>query len=123
MAFAILHLELEKRLAARQLVVIDATNVETAARHALLARASAAGMPAVAIVLALPAAVVSARNAGRIGRIVDQVVVDRHLRRVATALGTRQLDREGFDAIHILASAAEVDALRIARVPCADLRA
>lgn len=122
LAFALLHREVERRLAAGQLVVVDATNVETAARQALLARASAAGVPAVAIVLALPAAVVSARNAGRTGRIVDQVVVDRHLRRLATALATGQLEREGFEAILILASAVEVDALRIARVPGTDLR-
>ena len=63
---------LENRLAVGRLVVVDATNVESGARRALLARAAAAQLPAVAIVLAIPATIVVARNAGRTGRIVDQ---------------------------------------------------
>jgi protein phosphatase len=117
LAFTILHRELERRLAARRLVVVDATNVATAARRALLARAAAAGLPAIAIVLALPAAVVAARNAGRPGRVVDQGVVDRHLRRLATALATAHLDREGFTTVRLLITTAEVEDFRIARVP------
>jgi len=108
---------LERRLAAKRLVVVDATNVEAAARRSLLDRAAAAGVPAVAIVLALPATIVAARNSGRTGRIVDQAVVERHLRRLATALAADLLGREGFAAIHVLTTPAEVDLLRIDRVP------
>lgn len=115
MAFAILHREVERRLAARRLVVVDATNVEAAARRALLARAAAARLPAIAIVLALPATVVAARNGGRVGRIVDQSVVDRHLRRLAAALATDRLGHEGFAAVHLLTTAEEVDDFRIVR--------
>ena len=117
LAFSILHRELEKRLAAGRLVVVDATNVETAARRALLERATTAQVPAVAIVLALPATVVAARNAGRTGRIVDQAVVDRHLRRLATALATDRLGADGFAAVYVLRTAAEVDALEFERRP------
>jgi predicted kinase len=117
LAFRILHREMGRRLAAGRLVVVDATNVETAARRELVARAAAAGIPAVAIVLALPAAVVSARNAARIGRQVDQAVVDRHLDRLATALAADRLNGEGFAAVHVLETAAAVDALRIERLP------
>jgi predicted kinase len=74
-------------------------------------------VPAIAIVLALPATVVASRNAGRTGRVVDQTVVDRHLRRLAAALATDQLSQEGFAAVHILTTPAEVDVLRIERVP------
>lgn len=116
-AFAILHRELEARLAARRLVIVDATNVQNAARRALVARARAADVPVIAIVLALPAAVVSAQNAGRIGRIVDQAVVDRHLRQLAAALATDRLSHEGFTEVHVLSTLAELDALRIERLP------
>ena len=112
-----LHRELDRRLAAGLLVVVDATNVESAARRALVTRAAAARIPAVAIVLALPAALVAARNAGRTGRVVDQLVVDRHLRRLASALADDLLRREGFAAVHVLTSAAELDAFRIERQP------
>jgi predicted kinase len=115
LAFSILHRELEKRLAARRLTVVDATNVEAPARRSLLVRAAAARVPAIAIVLALPAAVVEARNAGRIGRVVDQAVVDRHLRRLAAALATDRLAQEGFAAVHILTTPTEVDLLRTER--------
>ena len=117
LAFRILHREVGRRLAAGRLVVVDATNVETAARRELLARAAAAGTAAVAIVLALPAAVVSAQNAARVGRHVDQAVVDRHLDRLATALAGGRLDGEGFSAVHVLRTAADVDAIRIERMP------
>ena len=117
LAFSILHRELEKRLVARRLTVVDATNVEAPARRALLVRAAAARVPAIAIVLALPATVVVARNAGRIGRIVDQAVVDRHLRRLEAALATYRLAAERFAAVYLLSTPAEVDALSIERVP------
>jgi predicted kinase len=117
LAFKILHRELERRLAARRLVVVDATNVESAARRALLARAAAAGIPAVAIVLALPSSVVAARNAGRAGRVVDQAVIDHHLRQLAAALAADRLTAEGFAAVHILRTPAEINVLRIERLP------
>jgi predicted kinase len=117
LAFSILHRELEKRLGARRLTVVDATNVEAPARQALVARAAAARVPAIAIVLALPATVVAARNAGRTGRVVDQAVVDRHLRRLAAALATDRLGAESFAAVHVLTTPADVDLLRIERVP------
>jgi protein phosphatase len=117
LAFRILHRELVGRLAVRRLVVVDATNVERAARRELVARATAAGIPAVAIVLALPATVVSARNAARIFRQVDQAVVDRHLDRLAAALAAGRLNGEGFAAVHVLETVAATDALRIERIP------
>ena len=113
--FAILHREVSRRLVAGRLVVVDATNIETHARRALLARARSAGVPAIAIVLALPAALVHERNAARSERIVDATVVDRHLERLAAALGAGGIAAEGFAAVHILRSAAEVDAVVVAR--------
>ena len=54
-AFRLLHRELERRLAARQLTVVDATNAVAANRAQLLRRAMSARIWASAIVLDLPA--------------------------------------------------------------------
>lgn len=120
-AFSILHREVSRRLAAGRLVVVDATNVERHARRALLARAAFAEVPAVAIVLALPAAIVHARNAGRTGRVVESEIVAGHLERLAAAEtgggASGLFAGEGFEAVHVLRSVAEVEATRIARVP------
>ncbi len=116
-AFSILHREVVRRLGAGRLVVVDATNVERQARRALVERARAAGVPAIAIVLALPAEVVHARNLARKDRVVDPSVVDRHLDRLARTLGdgglagasSSGISGEGFAAVHVLRSAPEVD--------------
>jgi predicted kinase len=107
--FSILHREVARRLAAGRLVVVDATNVERHARRALVALAKAAGVPAIAIVLALPRDAVHARNAGRTRRVVDRAVVDRHLGRLALAIDNGGIAAEGFDEVHLLRSVAEVD--------------
>ena len=117
LAFKILHREVERRLATGRLAVVDATNVESGARRALLTRAAAAGLPAIAIVLALPSSVVTARNARREGRVVEQSVIDHHLRQLAAALAADRLTAEGFAAVHVLRTPGEVDALRIERLP------
>ena len=118
-AFRRLHLDLERRLAERRLTVVDATNVERAARRALLSRAEAAGVPAVAIVLDLPPEVILARNAGRQARIVSEVVVRRHLDRLRASLdGTASpLDGEGFLRVLVLRDPLAVDTARIRRQP------
>ena len=116
-AFSILHRDVIRRLGAGRLVVVDATNVERHARRALMERARAAGVPAIAIVLALPAEVVHAWNAARKGRVVDPSVVDRHLDRLARTVGdggivgaiSSGISGEGFAAVHVLRSASEVD--------------
>lgn len=118
-AFGRLHRELDRRLRNRLLTVVDATNVEPAARHALHARASAAGVPSLALVLDLPPAVVLARNAGRTGRVVDETVVRRHLGRLRTSLdgpGSGLL-AEGFGQVVVLHDPREVDEVRIRRSP------
>jgi protein phosphatase len=119
-AFAILHREVARRLAEGRLVVVDATSVETAARRALLFRASAARAPALALVLALPAELVQLRNAARPGRPVPRDVVERHLARMAdlVAAGDRAaietLRAEGFARVVVVHSDDEVARLAIA---------
>ena len=118
-AFGRLHRELERRLGDRLLTVVDATNVERRARRALLARAVAAGVPSLALVLDLRPAVVLARNAARTGRVVDEVVVQRHLSRLRSWLDGRGGGprAEEFDQVVVLRDPREVDEVRIRRSP------
>ena len=118
-AFGRLHRELARRLAQGRLTVIDATNVERSARRALVSRSAAAGLPAVAIVLDLPAPMVFARNAARTGRIVDERAISHHLARLGETLdeSTARLEAEGFSQVVILRDPHEVDAVRIVRRP------
>jgi predicted kinase len=114
-AFAALHRELARRLAARRTTVVDATNVEHHARRQLLKRARAAGVPAVAIVFDLPTAVVQERNASRSGRVVDPLVVTAHLALLRRAMDAQRLEAEGFDAVHVFRYPEDVDAAVVAR--------
>jgi predicted kinase len=121
-AFAILHREVARRLAAGRLAVVDATSVERAARRALLRVAAAAGADAVAIVLALPRDLVQARNASRTGRPVPPEIVDRHVARLASLAGLgptgarATLIADGFREAYVVSSDDEIDRLRIDRV-------
>jgi protein phosphatase len=113
-AFRILHDELGRRLAAGRLTVVDATNTVVPSRRQLVARANAAGIPSVAIVLDLPPAIIHARNAAR-ERVVAADVVDRQLAHVTTTLEAGRLQREGFDSVVVLRTPQDVDALSVIR--------
>ena len=115
-AFSVIHREVTKRLATGRLVVVDATNVERHARRALVRRAAAADAPAIAILFALPAEIVLARNASRVRRVVGRDIVERHLALVA-ALSPESLTAEGFAAVHTLRSRADVAAVRMLERP------
>ena len=117
-AFAALHETLRGRLRERLLTVVDATNVTARARAALLREASAAGLPAIAIVLDLPGDLVLARNRARAGRLaVPDDAVRSHLADLTRALADGQLDREGFENVWQLTTATDVDHARILRGP------
>ena len=116
-AFAALHREVDRRLAAGRLTVVDATNVEVGARRALVARAHAASVPAIAIFLDLPAGAIHARNLARSQRIVEAAIVDRHLGRLRSALDEpgQGLAAEGFARVVILRDDEAVAALSLRR--------
>ena len=107
-AFALLHRELERRLAHGRTTVVDATNVTPFARRGLLDRAARHGIPAVAIALDLDPAIVLERNARRTGRVVPEAAVRRHLAELARSLLPGVLEAEGFAAVHRL-DAADLD--------------
>jgi len=110
-AFAILHRELDRRLADRRLTVVDATNVTAYARRGLLRRANANRIPAVALVLDLEPSLVLAQNATRPGRTVPGVVVRRQLAELERSLRRGCLEGEGFSTIRIIRTRAELDEL------------
>ncbi|MFL5649228.1 MAG: AAA family ATPase [Chloroflexota bacterium] len=116
-AFGRLHRDLARRLADGRLAVVDATNVESWARRTLVRRASVAAVPALAIVLDLPAATVLARNAARTSRFVDVPVVVRHLARLRRGLDgpAPPILAEGFATVVIIRDAVEVDDTTIRR--------
>jgi protein phosphatase len=114
-AFAILERELERRLRAGLLTVVDATNAVGRHRHALVRRARAHGVPVVALVLGLPAEVVLARNAGR-ARTVDEDVIRTQLTGIDRALRPDGLATEGYATVRVFRTPAAVDAVTIERV-------
>ena len=113
-AFALLHRAVGGRLASGLMSVVDATNVDRRARFALRDRARAADVPTAAFVLALPDAVVLARNRAR-ARQVDESVVRRQLERVRRALEPNGLASEGFATIWIGRTPDEVTAVSVER--------
>jgi protein phosphatase len=115
-AFATLHAALSRRLQERLLTVVDATSVQAHARRQLTRRAAEAGIPAVAVVLDLPADVVLARNAARSDRVVPEAAVRRQLAELDRSLRTGRLEAEGFASVLRLAGAAAVDAAHVVRV-------
>lgn len=114
-AFKALHAALDRRLRTGRLTVVDATNLTTAAREAVLSRARQSGVATVAFVLDLPAEVVLARNAARQDRVVPEDVVRRHLAEVRRLLDGGTLAREGFGTVVTLTDPAAVDRIEIRR--------
>lgn len=114
-AFAILNRQLERRLAARRTTVVDATSVTPYARRGLLRRAAAHGVPAIALVLDLAPELVLARNATRAGRVVPEPAVRRQLADLAISMREDALEDEGFAAVHVIRTSADLDALTIER--------
>jgi protein phosphatase len=118
-AFGRLHRELAGRLALGRLSVVDATNIDRAARRALLQRARTAGLPAVAVILDLPTDIVLARNAKRAERVVEERIVRHHLARLRQTIDVpshQGLRHEGFAQVVHLRDPGEVESARIIRV-------
>ena len=135
-AFGVLHVAVERRLAAGRTTVVDATNVRPEARRALVRRAGAAGLPAIAIVLDLPLSDCLAGDLARAGRHVPMAVVERQFAELrasldgaedeagsrtgpgsapAAAMPAARLADEGFTAVHRFTSRAEVDSVVLRR--------
>ncbi len=109
-AFSRLHQWLDARLAAGALAVVDATNVEWMRRTELIRQAREHGRPAIAIAFDLPFDLCLAHNAAR-RRTVRAAVIRRQHDQLRRDLD--RLDLEGFSAIHVLRSEAEIDGVEV----------
>ena len=115
-AFSALHAAVSGRLAEGLLTVVDATSVWPRARRALVQRAHIAGVPAIALVLALPEADCLAGDRLRPGRHVhSDVIHDQWLALQASLGAPGALAAEGFASVHRLATRAQADALVVGR--------
>jgi protein phosphatase len=113
-AFDVLHYVVAKRLARRNLTVVDATNVQRDDRKPLLALAREYHALAVAVVFDLPVRLCHERNRDRPNRDFGAHVV----RRQASALrrSLRGMPREGFRHVYVFKSPEEVEAAVVERV-------
>lgn len=110
MVFAALHRWVQARLAGGLLAVVDATNTDWMWRAQLLADARRYGRPAMAIVFNLPVDVCLARNAARAGPVPASVI---RCQVADVARDVDRLDLEGFAAVHVLRSVADVEAVAL----------
>ena len=114
-AFRILHAIAGERLRSSRPAVIDATNVQAAARKPLIALARKYGCPAVAIVFDLPEDVYLERNRSRPNRTLSADIVRRQLDEMRRSL--RDLHGEGFQYVYILGSVGAAERAAIVRQP------
>ncbi|GAA1982471.1 polynucleotide kinase-phosphatase [Kitasatospora viridis] len=110
-AFELLHHIVGKRLAAGRLTVVDATNVQSAARKQLVALARRHDVLPVAVVLDVPPGICAERNRSRADRDFGAHVIPRQNRELRRSLSG--LQREGFRRVHHLRGPAEIAAARI----------
>ncbi|MBT2227027.1 polynucleotide kinase-phosphatase [Nonomuraea sp. NEAU-A123] len=99
-AFDLLHHIVGVRLARGLFTVVDATNVQYAARRSLIELAKKHDVLADAIVLDTPEEVAIERNAGRPNRDFGPGVVIRQRKDLRRSLG--KISRDGFRKVHVL---------------------
>lgn len=114
-AFDLLYTIASKRLVARRLTVIDATNVRREDRAKGIAVARRFHALPVAIVLDLPTELHVERNKGRANRKFGAHVIHDQVRLLRKSL--RDLRREGYRAIYVLDSVEAVEQATIVREP------
>ncbi len=113
-AFAALHFVMERRLAARRLTVIDATNVQPGARAGLIALARQHHALLVALVLDVPEEICLSRNEQRPDRNFGPHVIRSQARDLRRSL--KGLKSEGFHQVYVL-GASDIEACQIERTP------
>ena len=112
-AFDVLRYIAVKRLAARRLVVVDATNLKPEDRKPFVDLAREYHVLPVAIVLDPPQKVCTARNQVRPDRHLPRSVIRQHIQQLHRSV--RRLGKEGLRYIHRLRSEEEIDSVRIER--------
>jgi protein phosphatase len=102
-AYELVRTIVDKRLGARRLTVVDATNVRARDRAQLIAIARRHGAPVVAIVLDVDGASCIARNDARSNRVNSRIYVLRQQEALRASMPS--LPSEGFAAVHVVAAA------------------
>ncbi|NBE93692.1 polynucleotide kinase-phosphatase [Nonomuraea sp. KC401] len=110
-AFDLLHHIVGVRLSRGLLTVVDATNVQYAARRSLIDLARQHDVLADAIVLDVPEEVAIERNASRPDRDFGPGVVIRQRKDLRRSLG--KISRDGFRKVHVLRGLDEIEAATI----------
>ncbi|NLP13361.1 MAG: polynucleotide kinase-phosphatase [Clostridium sp.] len=114
-AFEVLHYIVSKRLQLGKLTVVDATNVQEAARKPLVQLARDYHCLPVAVVFNLPEKVCQERNKNRTDRQVEEYVIRNHTRQLKKSI--KGLKREGFRYVYVLNSPQEVEEALFERQP------
>jgi protein phosphatase len=114
-AFAVLHFIAARRLSQPRITVVDATNVQRAARKPLIQLAREHDLFTVAIVLDVPEAVCQERNGSRPDRDFGRHVVRQQSSQLRKSL--KGLRREGFHRVWVLDGVGDVDAAEVHRKP------
>lgn len=112
-AFDVLHYIVGTRLRRGLLTVVDATNVQQAARAALVKLAKSHDVLVDAIVIDVPEAVAVERNQRRPDRDFGRHVVARQHRDLQRSF--RRLNKEGFRRVHVLRGADQIETVEIVR--------
>jgi polynucleotide kinase-phosphatase len=112
-AFDVLHYIVGTRLRRGLLTVVDATNVQQAARASLIRLARSHDVLADAIVLDVPDSLAVERNKKRPDRDFGSYVVAGQQRDLKRSL--RRMNKEGFRRVHILRGADQIAAAEISR--------
>ncbi len=114
-AFDLLYTIASKRLSARRLTVVDATNLRPADRAKGVEVAKRYHALPVAIVFDIPAETAVERNKQRPDRSFGARVVYEHVRLLRKSI--KGLRREGYRVVHVLDSLEAVDAFTVVREP------
>jgi len=112
-AFDVLHYIVGTRLRRGLLTVVDATNVQPAARASLVKLARSHDVLVDAIVLDVPDSVAVERNSQRPDRDFGRQVVERQHNDLRRSLG--RMDKEGFRRVHVLRGADQIASAEISR--------
>ena len=112
-AFDVLHYVVGTRLRRGLLTVVDATNVQQAARASLIRLARSHDVLADAIVLDVPDSLAVERNKKRPDRDFGSHVVAGQQRDLRRSL--RRMNKEGFRRVHVLRGADQIVAAEISR--------
>ena len=112
-AFELLYYAANKRLDNMKLTVIDATNLQQAARKRILDLAKEQNVHTAAIVLNMPEELMQLRNKARPDRDLPERVIRQHCREVKRSI--RNLKREGFRFVYVINSPEQLENTEIVR--------